>query len=518
MVHGWQGGCHVTSGRIPSVRQVGAGGYALDSEQSDSVAGGGGVRGGEFVWARPMDQSCGGRANGDDDCARRSGWAHRPAKESGDPGRSSDRHSRRPHDRKRVLHVFRGGGNGVAVAPSFLLCPGSGDGFFAGAGHARGALRVGRERDAADVVGKSAGRVSLESRIVCGNEMHVLLLPGAGIGADARARGAAGGNDGGLAWLGSCWRACFDVDDGSVLFAAWIARVGGGMALCFERGPSAPSEASCARGDVMAREEVKEVNEVKKDVKENRGGVAAFFDLDGTLMPLPSLEKRLFAMLRYRRFVGIRNFVLWLAETVRLIPHGINQIVHANKMYLRGVSVDENNSLSMTSFYPEAVERVAWHAERRHLIVLVSGTLEPLAERAARALEAEFGARGLASTIRVWATRLEERSGRWTGRIVGEAIFGEAKARAIRQIAAEADLDLQRCFAYGDSSSDRWMLDAVGKPAAVNPTNDLARIARRNDWPVLLSGEERNFPQRRQRTDEASQELQAKHANSGRRI
>jgi fatty acyl-CoA reductase len=171
--------------------------------------------------------------------------------------------------------------------------------------------------------------------------------------------------------------------------------------------------------------------------------------------------------------------------------------------------------------FPEAVERVAWHAERGHLIVIVSGTLEILAERAAREVEAELGARGLVCTVRVCATRLEQSDGRWTGRIAGEAMFGEAKARAIRRVAAEEDLDLRRCFAYGDSSSDRWMLEAVGKPVAVNPSNDLARIARRNDWVVLRWEKEKAFThrtrraQRALRKDETDYEMQVVRARAG---
>ena len=97
-------------------------------------------------------------------------------------------------------------------------------------------------------------------------------------------------------------------------------------------------------------------------------------------------------------------------------------------------------------------------------------------------------------------------------------MFGEAKARAIGRIAAEADLDLQRCFAYGDSSSDQWMLEAVGKPAAINPSNDLARIARRNDWAVLQWGERKDFAQRTrrsQRSEETDERLAAEHVKSG---
>jgi HAD superfamily hydrolase (TIGR01490 family) len=302
----------------------------------------------------------------------------------------------------------------------------------------------------------------------------------------------------------------------------------------------------------MTEKEQKEPQETHGVTEEN-GGVAAFFDLDGTLMPLPSMEKRFFSMLRYRRIIGVRNYFLWLAGALRLMPRGISQIMHANKMYLRGVRADlelrgtgipvclcvrdeaGKNAESRTGkkgekrrparmpvpLYPQAMERVAWHAERGHLIVIVSGTLEMLAGRAARLLEAGLLGRGLTSKIRLCATRLEEKNERWTGRIAGAAMFGEVKARAIRRVAGEADLDLQRCFAYGDSSSDKWMLEAVGKPAAVNPSNDLRRIARRNEWTVLLWGEEKDFrrrtrrAQRSERSEEAGERLTAEHGKSG---
>ncbi len=159
------------------------------------------------------------------------------------------------------------------------------------------------------------------------------------------------------------------------------------------------------------------------------------------------------------------------------------------------------------TLYPEAIERVVWHARRGHLLVMVSGTLEPLAQRAARAIEGELEARRLRSPIRVCATRLEVKNEAWTGRIVGEAMFGEAKARAIQRIADAEDLDLSRCFAYGDSANDKWMLEAVGKPAAVNPSSDLARIARRNEWAVLRWRKEKTLTQRTQSAQSAQRSL-----------
>jgi HAD superfamily phosphoserine phosphatase-like hydrolase len=276
---------------------------------------------------------------------------------------------------------------------------------------------------------------------------------------------------------------------------------------------------------VKVRMEVQDVKEVK-EVKEKSGGVAAFFDLDGTLVALPSLERRLFRVLRCRRAIPAKNYFLWLREAMRVVPRGISAILQANKMYLRGVQIiDErgeggrdvsfrhedghqaggrasapprrNSRLPVPTFFAQAIERMAWHAKQGHEIILMSGTLEPIARGAARAMEAELAARGITVTLHVFATRLEESGGRWTGRILGEAMFGEAKARAVKRMAKEMQLDLARCYAYGDSLNDRWLMAAVGRPAAVNPSKDLASMARTHGWPVLNWEGKENLTQRR---------------------
>jgi HAD superfamily hydrolase (TIGR01490 family) len=298
---------------------------------------------------------------------------------------------------------------------------------------------------------------------------------------------------------------------------------------------------------VNRRKEVEEVKEVKEvnEAKEKSGVVAAFFDLDGTLMALPSLERRLFWNLRYRKLIPRKNYLLWLREALRLMPRGVNAILQGNKMYLRGVQIfDErgegdgevstwhksghqaegqasarpakrarrNPRLPVPTFFPQAIERVAWHAKQGHEIVLISGTLEPLAQEAARALEAELAARRIIVTIRVIATRLKEADGRWTGRILGEAMFGEAKARAARRLAEEMRRDLERCFAYGDSLNDRWLMAAVGRPTAVNPSNELASLARAYGWPSLVWEEKKNITQRRREHRESAEKEEPRSA------
>jgi HAD superfamily hydrolase (TIGR01490 family) len=242
-----------------------------------------------------------------------------------------------------------------------------------------------------------------------------------------------------------------------------------------------------------------------------QGRIAAFLDLDGTLLPLPSLERRFVAALRHRHAIPAANYIRWFARAVRTAPRGIARMAHENKMYLHHVfaagstdtpvygeprsvcaaaeqaaaaSVSANFSCA-ARFFPAALDRVAWHVAEGHAIILVTGTLEPLANRVALALTLRLLVRGITASIGVCSTRLEQTQNRWTGRVEGEAMFAEAKARAIGRIAAQIGFDLSRCYAYGDTANDRWMLGAVGRPTAVNPSRELERIAQLRSWPIM---------------------------------
>jgi putative phosphoserine phosphatase / 1-acylglycerol-3-phosphate O-acyltransferase len=256
-----------------------------------------------------------------------------------------------------------------------------------------------------------------------------------------------------------------------------------------------------------------------KEAEERRAEIAAFFDLDGTLLAGPSLERRFFRELRCRRAIGLKNYLSWIARALRLAPWRTTEMLQSNKMYLRGVAVAGGGPSLYGGlkniFIADAIERVAWHAERGDAIVIVSGTLESLARGAARELEMILSRRGIAAKIHVCATQLEEKDGRWTGRIIGEAMFGGAKARAARRFSAQTGCDLKRSFAYGDSDQDWWLLDAVGNPWTVNPSPGLLRLAQQNNWQVVWWNEREGLTQKAQRTQSRRGEVITKPESLG---
>src|SRR5258708_1164345 len=217
--------------------------------------------------------------------------------------------------------------------------------------------------------------------------------------------------------------------------------------------------------------------------QERRG--AAFFDIDGTLVPEPSLERRLFRELRRTGGIGWTNYGGWGMEAVRLLPRGLTAIAHGNKSHLRGLREEQIlEAVEPIAFFEEGVARGEWHGRGGKGIVLGGGMGEPLGRMGAVALGCGMEARGLEGEVLVSATRLEERNGIFTGCVLGEANYGGAKRRAMEVLARAMEINLRESHAYGNTLLDRPMLDGVGHAHAVNPGKELAATANLRDWAI----------------------------------
>ena len=224
--------------------------------------------------------------------------------------------------------------------------------------------------------------------------------------------------------------------------------------------------------------------------------IGAFFDLDGTLLAPPSLEWRFIGYLLKRDEIRIQNVAHWVAPSAKALLNSGRRALFANKLYLAGIhesvvgewanAITPRSTPGSLPWFVEGIDQVRRHLERGHRVVLVTGTLAPLARAIAGHLP-----RG----VEVRATNLETRDGFYSGEISGAHLGFEGKARVIREYAAEFDLDLRHSFAYGNEMSDAKMLEAVGHPAAVNASWSLKREARKRSWRIYSwrdSREEKN--------------------------
>jgi HAD superfamily hydrolase (TIGR01490 family) len=124
--------------------------------------------------------------------------------------------------------------------------------------------------------------------------------------------------------------------------------------------------------------------------------------------------------------------------------------------------------------YAEALELMELHRLAGHRVYLVSASPEEIV----LPLTDMLGADGAICSC----GEIDE-EGRYTGRMAFYA-YGPTKADAMRDLAARTGIDLEGSSAYSDSATDLPMLEAVGRPVAVNPDRALAKVARERGWEV----------------------------------
>lgn len=121
---------------------------------------------------------------------------------------------------------------------------------------------------------------------------------------------------------------------------------------------------------------------------------------------------------------------------------------------------------------PHARAEIQFHRSKGRPVVLATTSpaqiLEPFAE--------------LLGFDAVIASRYRSVHGILDGSFENAYIWGPAKRDAVREWAAENDVDLQESWAYSDSYYDVPLLEAVGNPIAVNPDLRLRIAARRKGW------------------------------------
>ncbi|MFQ6170833.1 HAD-IB family hydrolase [Oryzobacter sp. R7] len=214
-------------------------------------------------------------------------------------------------------------------------------------------------------------------------------------------------------------------------------------------------------------------------------GGAAIFDLDRTLLQGgtgPLLSRAMYDLgVVTRRLPGER--VLYsLFDT---LGENLPSIVLARNATLvargrEGTSFDEAAIRAAETIagviHPFALTLIEQHRKAGRPVVLATTTpfhlIKPLADRL-----------GFDHVI---ATRYNlTEDGRFDGSLAGRFVWSRGKLAAVREWAAEHDVDLGDSFAYSDSIYDLPLLTAVGHPSAVNPDPRLAVYAVARGWPIV---------------------------------
>jgi HAD superfamily hydrolase (TIGR01490 family) len=216
-------------------------------------------------------------------------------------------------------------------------------------------------------------------------------------------------------------------------------------------------------------------------------GGAAFFDLDKTLMQGSSA----FQFARAAHKAGLMTRRRLLADAAANVRYRLRGASDAQSEALRdriaasleGVRVRDLERLRvpivariLPRLYPRMLQVAYDHQDLGRPAYIVTAAAQELAESLANVMAFD-GAIG--------SHLSEVRDGVYTGRASGAFVYREAKADAIRALAAQRGYDLSECYAYSDSISDLPMLEAVGHAIVVNPDTELTRLARQNGWQIV---------------------------------
>ncbi|MFM8562425.1 MAG: HAD-IB family hydrolase [Acidimicrobiia bacterium] len=191
----------------------------------------------------------------------------------------------------------------------------------------------------------------------------------------------------------------------------------------------------------------------------------AAFDVDLTLTRRDCVVPFLREVAGWRWYVGLLRRVVPLSvAVVRRDRDAVKGIVTAAALAGRSESNVESVAERFASrvfpdwLRPDTVQRLRWHREQGHRVVLVSASYRPYLEHLARLLGCDD----------VLATEIEVgSSGSCTGRLRGRNCRGQEKERRLRDWMSSRGLLGARVFAYGDSAGDDEMLAMATVPVRV---------------------------------------------------
>jgi HAD superfamily hydrolase (TIGR01490 family) len=208
----------------------------------------------------------------------------------------------------------------------------------------------------------------------------------------------------------------------------------------------------------------------------------AFFDLDrtliaqnsGTLWVLRELQLgRLKPWQALQAAAWLARYELGFAAIDAALRRAIASLAGSQESELRERTASFYDRCVRSLYRPGARQAIEEHRRAGDSLVLLTSSSLYLSEHVARDLNLDG----------VICNRFEvDENGLHTGRTVGALCFGAGKLQHAGEFAKQNGARLQDCAFYTDSYADLPVLEAVGRPVAVNPDRRLRRVAEQRRW------------------------------------
>jgi len=203
-----------------------------------------------------------------------------------------------------------------------------------------------------------------------------------------------------------------------------------------------------------------------------------FFDLDETIIKKKSMLEviKIYYKENYLSFIDLEKSLLQYKSNNKN-RSDLNSFFYSQ---FRGISVRKMCKVSQewfvdninTIFNSFILSEIKKHQELGADIFIVSGSFFECVEPIANHLNINH----------VICTKLEQEIGIYTGKMLSDPVIGKGKELAILNYIKNHKFSLKNSYAYGDHSSDIYMLSLVENPIVVGANQKLLKYARKEGW------------------------------------
>ena len=202
---------------------------------------------------------------------------------------------------------------------------------------------------------------------------------------------------------------------------------------------------------------------------------AAFFDIDGTIYRNSLMVEHFKKLIKYEIIdekAWVDNtrdiFIIWDKRQgnyddylLNLCDLYVESLIGLDKSDI-DFATNQVIKLKAERVYTYTRSRIKWHLEQGHKVIFISGSPDFLVEKMAQ----KYNVTDYKGSHYVFENNT------FTGKVI-PMWDSQSKMKAMDDFIEKYNIDLEKSYAYGDTNGDITMLQRVGNPIAINPTQEL---------------------------------------------
>lgn len=213
----------------------------------------------------------------------------------------------------------------------------------------------------------------------------------------------------------------------------------------------------------------------------------AIFDIDGTIFRSSLVIELSHALVDAKIFPGVarkeiaKEYLAWLDRKGTYEAY-INQVVKIYVKHITGKNFKQVDRVAKQVIlyqkdrtYRFTRDLIKKLKHQGYILAAVSGSPSYIVEEYAKTIGFNV----------FFGTELEVVGGKFTGKVKNlDSAFN--KAKIVKNLSSKYNADLKQSLAVGDTEGDIKMLSLVGHPLAFNPNAELAKVAKKRNWQIVV--------------------------------